>query len=308
MQIIPLPFAEDRYNNAKHQVLKVIARKQTMPLSSQKDAAVDLSVVLPVYNEAENIRPLADEITAAVPSSWRHEIIAVDDASDDGSGDVLKTMAAESAALRVLTHKKNLGQSAAIATGLSHAKGAYVMTLDADRQNDPSDIPLFLKALDSGADCVCGIRAKRRDSALKRFSSRVANRFRRWLLKDTIHDAGCGFRAMRRDCLGDLPVFNGLHRFLPIILHRQGCKVTEITIKHRPRTAGVSKYGMHNRLWRGLLDCAGVWWFCRRAVPVNRVVQQAEAEAMGGASDATSAEDRTSVSQRNPDHMVSSQT
>jgi dolichol-phosphate mannosyltransferase len=242
--------------------------------------SLDLSVVLPIYNELDNIRPLVADIQAAIPTDVRYEIICVDDCSTDGSGPLLAELAKSEPTVRHIRHRRNFGQSASVATGFAAAAGCLLLTMDSDRQNEPSDIPAFLKAMQEGVDCVCGIRQKRQDSALKLLSSKLANGFRRFILRDSIHDAGCGFRILRRECVGNLPVFNGLHRFIPIILSRQGGVVREIEISHRERSAGVSKYGVNNRLWRGLFDCFGVWWYCRRAVPFRRVGdEQSKGEA-----------------------------
>ncbi len=148
-------------------------------------------------------------------------------------------------------------------------RGSVIITIDGDQQNDPADIPALLKALES-ADAVCGVRRKREDDWVKRISSRVANRFRNRVTGDTISDAGCTFRALKADTLREIPVFNGMHRFLPTLLRLQGYKVVEILVNHRPRTRGESKYGIGNRMFRGLIDCFAIRWWRRRCVPANR--------------------------------------
>jgi dolichol-phosphate mannosyltransferase len=234
--------------------------------------AVEVSVVVPVFNEVDNVESLWHEISAAMTKADRSfEVIFVDDASTDGSADRLMGPAA-AGGWRVLKHRLNCGQSAAIATGFRHARGALVATLDGDGQNDPGDLPRLLDALfATGADCVTGIRAVRRDSLLRRISSRVANGFRNWMTGDCVTDSGCGIRVVRRACLAETPVFNGMHRFLPTLLRAQGFRVEELAVNHRPRVRGVSKYGVHDRLWRGLRDCLGVRWYLRRAVPGVRL-------------------------------------
>lgn len=237
----------------------------------------DVSVVLPVFNEAESLPPLLEEITAALRGSGRSfEIIAVDDASTDGSVAVLRELRGRHPELRVLRHRHNCGQSAAFAAGFAHARGEVVVTLDADGQNDPADIPALLAALRPGVDCVTGVRARRQDSFVKRVSSRLANAYRNWITGDRVTDAGCTFRAVRRAALREVPVFNGLHRFLPTILRRQGFTVAELRVNHRPRTRGVSKYGVGNRLWRGLRDCFAMRWYAARAIPADRLLPEAD--------------------------------
>lgn len=230
------------------------------------------SVVLPVYNEAGNMKDLITGIVAALgPTGHAFEIITVDDTSTDGSLDVLNALAASDARVRVLAHVKNCGQSAALATGLRHARGDIVITLDADGQNDPADIPVLCRALTNDVDAVCGVRQKRRDTWVRRASSRIANGFRNWITGDRLADAGCGFRVIRRDALADLPVFNGLHRFLPTLLRYQGFRVVEVPVNHHPRTWGTSKYGIGNRMFRGIYDCLAMRWWRRRAVPGRRL-------------------------------------
>jgi dolichol-phosphate mannosyltransferase len=237
----------------------------------------DVSVVLPVFNEAESLPPLLDEIAAALRGNGRSfEIIAVDDASMDGSVAVLNELRGRHPELRVLRHRRNCGQSAAFAAGFAHARGEVVVTLDADGQNDPADIPALLAAMRPGVDCVTGVRTRRQDTLVKRASSRVANAYRNWITGDRVTDAGCTFRAVRRAALREVPVFNGLHRFLPTILRRQGFTVAELPVNHRPRTRGVSKYGVGNRLWRGLRDCFAMRWYAARAIPADRLLPEAE--------------------------------
>lgn len=231
----------------------------------------DVSCILPVYNEEGCLRPLLDELTAVLNELGRpSEIICVDDCSRDGSLDLLTRLHADHARLRLVRHTRNQGQSAAFATGFHVAQGQILVTMDADMQHDPADIPRLLRALTPEIDMVCGIRANRRDNWIKRVSSQLANRFRDMVSGDRISDAGCTFRALRRTALPELLVFNGMHRFLPTLLRCRGLTVIELPINHRPRISGVSKYGIGNRLWRGLLDCVAVRWYARRAIPARR--------------------------------------
>jgi dolichol-phosphate mannosyltransferase len=230
-----------------------------------------LSVVVPAYNEEENIVPLAHEIIAALeklPGGF--ELILVDDASTDETAHRITQIGHP--AVRGVFHRVNCGQSAAVGTGFQAARGEWVATLDGDGQNDPADLPAMLElALKAGVDCVTGIRRKRRDTFIRRLSSRVANGFRNMITGDRISDSGCGVRVVRRAALREIPVFNGMHRFLPTLLRGQGYTVEETTVNHRERTRGVSKYGVHNRLWRGIRDCFGIRWYLKRAVRSDRL-------------------------------------
>lgn len=235
-------------------------------------AAPTLSVVIPAFNEADNVIPLVEEVIAAlVGIDGGFEVLVVDDASTDGTADVLRGM--RHGGLRPVFHRFNCGQSAAVASGFRAARGHWVATLDGDGQNDPADLPEMLqRALSEGADCVTGVRRRRQDNFVRRISSRVANRFRDWITGDRVTDSGCGVRVVRRTALAEVPVFNGMHRFLPTLLRGQGFSVIEHEVNHRERRAGVSKYGVGNRLWRGIRDCFGVRWYLRRAVRAERVV------------------------------------
>lgn len=233
--------------------------------------ALDLSVVVPVFNEEDNVGTLLREIDAVLkPMGKQYEVIYVDDRSTDRSLDVLRQLKKDHPQVRVLRHRLNSGESAASLTGMAHARGEVIITMDADLQNDPADIPELLGHLTDEVAAVCGVRRKREDDFVKRLSSRIANRFRNRMTGDRIADAGCTYRAIRRSALCDVPVFNGLHRFLPTILRMQGFKVTEILVNHRPRTAGVSKYGVGNRAWRGVVDCFAIRWLRKRSVSALR--------------------------------------
>ena len=229
-----------------------------------------ISVVIPVYNEEDNLEPLLDELFPVLyRTGSAFEVICVDDASTDDSLAVLLKLKQKFAELRIIQHRLNCGESAGQASGFANARGAWIVTLDADQQNDPADIPALLAA-SQNADAVCGIRQKREDDWIKRISSRIANGFRNWVTQDVIADAGCTFRAIKRDALREIPVFNGMHRFLPTLLRLQGFKVVEISVNHRPRTRGESKYGVGNRAFRGLIDCFAILWLRKRCFPANR--------------------------------------
>lgn len=229
-----------------------------------------LSVVIPVFNEEDNVLPLAWEILTALGSPGNNiEVIFVDDASTDATADRLRMCGLPS--VRVIRHRVNAGQSAAVATGFRHAAAEWVGTLDGDRQNDPADLVMMhATALRERVDCVTGVRIRRKDSPLRKISSRIANNFRNLITGDQIIDSGCGIRVIRRSALAEIPVFNGMHRFLPTLLRGQGYAVIEQTVNHRERTCGVSKYGVGNRLWRGIRDCFGVRWYLGRTVVSNR--------------------------------------
>ncbi len=225
-----------------------------------------ISVVLPVFEERESLEPLLQEITAVL-HGLPYEIVAVDDRSRDGSLDELRRLRARYPALRVLMLDRHRGQSAALAAGFDASRGEFIVTMDADGQNDPSDIPEFLAVLQRDAHYVAtvGYRACRRDTAWKRLQSRMANAVRNVITGDAVRDTGCSLRVLRRDAIARLPRFDGMHRFLPTLVRlATGGEVVELPARHRPRLHGQSKYGMWNRAWRGLRDAFGVRWLRRR--------------------------------------------
>jgi dolichol-phosphate mannosyltransferase len=230
-----------------------------------------LAVVVPVKNEAENILPLVAEIDAALAGKHVFEIIYVDDGSDDRTPEMLRVARAKFPALRIVRHKKSCGQSAAVATGVKAARAPIIATLDGDGQNDPADIPaLVRRLLDEAPEArsyllVAGFRHKRRDDGIRKMSSRIANRVRAGMLKDDTPDTGCGLKVFTRDAFLDMPRFDHMHRFLPALMIRRGGKVVSVPVNHRPRERGVSKYGVWNRLWVGIVDLFGVMWLQNRA-------------------------------------------
>jgi len=232
------------------------------------DAAIELSVVVPVYNEAECVAPLCAALYAVLPGLGRSfEVVLVDDGSSD---DTTKLLAAEKErreSLRVVRLKRNCGQSAAMACGFDHARGRVTVTLDADLQNDPADIPGLLAKIDSGeCDAVCGWRRKRQDNWLRRISSKIANGVRNKLSGETITDTGCSLKAYKTEYLRKIKMFKGMHRFLPTLLKLEGARVMEVPVGHRPRHAGQAKYGVWNRVFKSFRDLLAVRWMKRRHI------------------------------------------
>ena len=235
-------------------------------------AAPDVSVVVPVCNEEENVLPLAREIHAALAGRYRFEQIFVDDGSTDGTAAAVHEARAQGMPeIRLLRHVERSGQSAAIATGVRHARGRWIATLDGDGQNDPADFPRLLERLLDPATprlkLVMGNRTTRRDTWLRRVSSRVANGVRARILRDGTPDTGCGIKVFDRDVFMHMPRFRNMHRFMPALFQREGFDVVSVPVNHRERTRGTSKYGLHNRLWVGIVDLFGVSWLIRRASP-----------------------------------------
>jgi glycosyltransferase involved in cell wall biosynthesis len=229
-------------------------------------APIELSLVVPVYNERESLRILVEEIGHAL-TGRRYEIVAVDDGTSDGSFEELKALKRDHPELHIVAFAANAGQTAAFAAGFRVARGRVIVTLDADLQNDPADIPALVAELaKSGATAVAGYRVDRRDSGWKRLQSRIANGVRNRLNRETIRDTGCSLKAFRADALRELALFNGMHRFLPTLIRMQGGSVREVPVRHRARRYGKTKYGMWNRVFRGLADALAVRWMQRRAL------------------------------------------
>lgn len=230
---------------------------------------MELSVVVPVHDERDNLRGLIEEIVRTLDGRLPYEIVYVDDASTDGTLAALRELMREFAPLRVMSHRRRCGQSTAIRTGVRAARAEWVATLDGDGQNDPRDILKLLDERDrqapAGVAMLAGWRQERRDGWLKKLSSRIANGVRRRLLKDATPDTGCGLKLFRRSVFLELPYFDHMHRFLPALVRRAGGKVICVPVGHRPRRAGRSKYGIRNRLWVGIIDLVGVGWLQRRA-------------------------------------------
>ncbi|MDQ6859937.1 MAG: glycosyltransferase family 2 protein [Verrucomicrobiota bacterium] len=223
----------------------------------------DVSIVVPVYNEEENVAILQDELERAL-AGMDYEIIFVDDGSSDGTITRIRT----GERVRVLPFQENAGQSAAMYAGLHSARGKTAVLIDGDLQNDPADIPKLLREVQAGADLVCGYRAVRKDSTVKRITSRVANFVRSRFTKDGVRDTGCTLKAMRRECVHALVPFKGMHRFIPALVKGAGYKLTEVPVNHRPRKFGVSKYGLGNRAVRATVDMFGVRWLLSRQLNV----------------------------------------
>jgi dolichol-phosphate mannosyltransferase len=232
-----------------------------------RGAAPDISIIVPVFNEEENVIPLTEEMTASMEKiSDSYELVFVDDASTDSTWQKIEEARELNGRVRGLRHERNAGQSAALWTGIQATRSPIIVTLDGDRQNDPADLPLLFAEL-KDHDFVCGVRCKRQDNWLRLVSTKVARAARRKVLKVDFCDTGCAFRVFRREALNGIFPFNGLHRFLPVLVHGNGARTKEIFIGHRPRVAGVSKYGMWNRLWRGIYDLVGLAWYQKRRLP-----------------------------------------
>lgn len=244
-------------------------------------ATFEIAIVVPVHNESENIRPLIEEITAAMDGVANYEIVYTNDGSTDDTADKLAEMMAEQPRLSVYAHAKACGQSAAVATGVKNARATYVATLDGDGQNDPADIPALFAKLKEATDpdllLVAGWRAKRKDTEWKRFQSKLANAVRSRLLGDNTPDTGCGLKVFTRVAFLDMPRFDHMHRYLPALMIRRGGEVTSVEVNHRHRERGISKYGMWDRLSVAVRDLLGVMWLTARgSKPTVTTVHKAE--------------------------------
>jgi dolichol-phosphate mannosyltransferase len=241
---------------------------QGSPLSSHSGQPL-ISVVVPVRNEAPNILPLIGEISTAL-TGIPHEIVYVDDGSTDETPQRLRQALAEGAPLRIIRHKASCGQSAGVITGVRHARGTWVATLDGDGQNDPASIPAMLSRAQTEERVgqqpilMAGWRQKRRDTSAKRWGSRIANKVRASILRDATPDTGCGLKVFRRDAFQEIPHFDHMHRFLPALFIRQGGRVISVPVNHRPRMEGQSNYNNWQRLRVGIVDLAGMYWLQRR--------------------------------------------
>jgi len=229
---------------------------------------MDFSVVLPVYNEAENLKRLVESLKDPFRQlGGSYEIICVDDGSTDDSQAVLVQLAQRFAEIRIVTFEVNCGQSAALAAGLQAAKGEIVATLDSDLQNDPQDIPHMVQKIKEGNDFVCGVREKRQDTFSKRMASKIGNGVRRWFLRDHIIDTGCTLKVFRRHCISAFVYFKGAHRYFAVFAEKAGFKIAQVNVQHHARHAGKSKYSNWRRGWDGLFDLMMVRQLLKRRIP-----------------------------------------
>jgi glycosyltransferase involved in cell wall biosynthesis len=227
----------------------------------------EISVIVPLFNEVDNVAPLARQVFAALSAESRPvELVLVDDASTDGTWDQIIAAHKVDPRVRGIRHLKNAGQSAALWTGFRGSDAPIIMTLDGDLQNDPADFPRLLAGLQD-YDVVCGKRVNRQDNFLRKISSKIARSARAAMLGVDFQDTGCALRVFKRSALDGLFAFNGFHRFMPVLAHSAGCRVCEVPVSHRPRVAGVSKYGVWNRAWRGLYDLFAIAWYQKRRIP-----------------------------------------
>ncbi|MFO1077089.1 MAG: glycosyltransferase [Planctomycetota bacterium] len=228
-----------------------------------------VSVIVPLRDEQDNVGPLLAELAATMPEVGEYEVVLVDDGSRDGTLAAARAWKADHAAawLRVLRLARNAGQSAAVMAGAEAARGAILATLDGDMQNDPRDLPAMIARVRAGeVDGVFGVRRKRQDTFVRRMSSRIANRVRNWITGDAIADAACGIKVVRRSFFLRVPRFVGMHRFMATLVRYAGGRIAEVDVHHRPRAAGVAKYGIGNRMLRGLRDCFAVRWMRTRVL------------------------------------------
>lgn len=228
--------------------------------------ATKISIVVPVLNEAGNIRPLADEVQDTLAERGEYELLFVDDGSSDGTAREIEEVMRDDPHVKMQRHENSRGQSAAVRTGVKAANSNMIVVIDGDGQNDPGDIPRLVEQLatERTLRLIIGERQKRKDTWLRRVSSRVANGVRSRILGDGISDTGCGIKAFYRDDFLDLPAFNHMHRFIPALMKMNGGGIRSVPVNHRPRQHGQSKYGVNNRLWVGIIDLLGVLWLQKR--------------------------------------------
>lgn len=242
----------------------------TPAISTSTDAVtlLELSIVVPAFNEAGNVGRLVDEVAAALRGRMRFEMVFVNDGSTDGTLAELRAAQVRHPELRVLDHARQSGQSTAIRNGVKAARAAWIATLDGDGQNDPADIRLLLAArsiAEPMVRCFAGWRTTRRDDAGKRISSKIANAIRSRLLRDATPDTGCGLKLFERQAFLDLPYFDHMHRYIPALMQRDGWATISVPVSHRPRTTGASKYTNFGRLMVAFADLRGVVWLIRRS-------------------------------------------
>jgi dolichol-phosphate mannosyltransferase len=248
----------------------------SVDLPSSDPAETAVSIVVPVRNEADNVAPLIAEIASALDGRWVYEIIYVNDGSTDATAERLVAAMRQRGNLRQIRHATSSGQSAAVRSGVRAAHGAIVATLDGDGQNDPAFLPDLISVIEKGEErvgLVAGQRVGRKDTGFKKVQSRIANAVRGVILRDGTRDTGCGLKAFRREVFLALPYFEGLHRFLPALVRREGYEIAYVDVIDRPRHSGVSNYGFFDRLWIGIMDLAGVWWLIRRKKPTPVVTE-----------------------------------
>lgn len=243
-------------------VLGQIARRYALP-----EPSLALSLVAPVYEEEENLRPLYETVLEAMEGREEWELVLVDDGSEDRSPELIRELSSEDPRVVGVFFEKNCGQTAAMGTGIAVARGALIATLDSDLQNDPRDIPGMLEVLGEN-DAVVGYRLKRNDNWLRRISSRIANGIRNRISRDEIRDTGCSLKVFRAEAIQAIPLFEGMHRFFPTLLRYHGFTVVEHPVSHRPRVAGESKYGVMNRAWRAFKDLLAVRWMRGRLIRI----------------------------------------
>lgn len=228
---------------------------------------IQLSIVVPVYNEEENIKLLAEEVMGVLSKTdIIYELLFADDGSKDNTlNEIKEVIKTHGDKVRFVSFDKNKGQTAAFIAGFRNAKGRYIATLDGDMQNDPNDLPALFAEIEKGEfDMVNGIRAKRQDNFIRKISSKIGNGFRNWLTSESVSDVGCSIRIFKAECVKEIPVLNGLHRFFPTLVRMQGFSITEIPVNHRERELGTSKYGVLNRAFVGLRDTFAVRWMQNR--------------------------------------------
>jgi len=241
---------------------------------AQTKTSLDLSVVIPIYNERENLVPLEEKLNETLPKlNLDYEIVLVDDGSQDGSGQLISKLQKHNPHLRLIRLAKNFGQSAAFMAGFRVARGHIIITMDADLQNDPADIPLLLEKTEE-FDVVCGWRHERNDPWIKKISSKIANAVRNKLSQETIADTGCSLKAFRRECFDQITLFNGMHRFFPTLMKMEGFTVTEVKVSHHSRLHGLSKYNIRNRLWSSWNDLMGVRWLKKRRLNYHVIEEE----------------------------------
>ena len=262
--------------------LGTVAQERCLRLRRRVESD-SLSVVIPAYNEAENIAPLLERLQAAL-AGWPGEVefLFIDDGSTDATLELLKRAQLREPRIRIACFRRNLGQTAAMEAGFHLARGRSMVTIDSDLQNDPAEIPRLARLLGEW-DVVCGIRVRRQDTWWKRMSSRIANGFRNWATGDDIVDTGCTLKAYRRECVERLELYNGMHRFLPTLLRMRGYRVAQIPVSHYPRLAGRTKYDTWRRLKKGLTDVWAVRWMKKNWIAYESVLEVMEAPAAADA-------------------------